>query len=202
MSLAGMDPEMVSHCPRHEQSATWKLGLTLAIPFILALLAGSYTFWTLSGSRIVGMVGGIIWAVCVFLIDLAVMPTLTHGANVPAGRIYFNTLPSRLHAWRRRLVGGDGMPRATRRFALFRILMAFVLGAVISHTLVMGIFSQRIFSEIEADKKKELSEEESHWKVQEKSLQERKPTYESPDVTPVDDLVKVSRRDTSKHKTI
>jgi peptidoglycan hydrolase CwlO-like protein len=192
-SLAGMDPEMMSRCPRHEQSATWKLGLTLAIPFILALLAGSYTLWTLTGSRIIGTVGGIIWAVCVFLIDLAVMPTLTHGANSPPGRVYFNTLPSRLHAWGRGLFEGDAMPTATRRFARLRILMAFVLGAVISHTLVMGIFSQRIFSEIEADRKKELDKEESHWKVQEKSLQERKPTYESPDVTPVDDLVKEER---------
>src|SRR5262249_53915826 len=162
-SCAGMDIETMSRCPRHEQSATWKLGATLLIPVSLALLAGGYTITTLFGRLSIGIVGAVAWAACIFLIDLAVMATITHRPGESGDRIYRNTPLSRLRAHIGGMLGGHGMSRTLRRFAFMRMLMALVLGTLMSHTLVMGIFHQRVFEEIEANRQVQLADLERKW---------------------------------------
>ncbi|MEM7388050.1 MAG: DUF4407 domain-containing protein, partial [Verrucomicrobiota bacterium] len=157
--LSGATSSLLGRCSSHEQSVAGKLGATVLIPFCLGIAGGTYTLWSLTRDWPKAIVFGVLWGGAVLLIDVAVLALLTKQVKLekpiplPRDGGFFQRLGRHLEG------SVESVFRSLKNaaFPLLRILMAGVLGYVMSHALVLGLFNQRIFSEIEKARDAELA---------------------------------------------
>lgn len=152
--LAGADPRVFTHLPPSEGSDYAKMGFTVLIPFILALTAGTFTLYTLQDtpkSLLVALPFGIVWALMILGMDVAIMSQL--AKRLPPQPLPVVSGPRQAYGRPAQpppapVRGSDG---GLRRFilALLRIMIAATLGLVMSHCLVLAIFKGRVQSQIE-----------------------------------------------------
>ena len=157
--LAGAEPSVFRHLPITETSDFTKLGLTLLIPFILALGAGSFTVYTLLEDKSIGLALGLglIWAVMVLMMDVAIMSQLMQRNSGDDG-------PRRASE-----TGGQAQPRKSKSrkrlvLGFLRIGIAATLGVVISHSLVSLIFKDRIEQQLQGMSNAELLKIEEQYR--------------------------------------
>ena len=139
--LSGADPETMRHCPRHIPELHARLGMTLFIPFGLALASGGYTIYVLNGHTgfLTALIFGLFWGLAVLAIDVAIVSQLRKGSELYEG----------VDTFFQRVIRGGKKTGSGLLVFFARLLMAGILGFIMSHTLVLGLFDHRITSEIE-----------------------------------------------------
>ena len=146
--LAGADPNAFSKLPPSETSDFVKLGMTVLVPFGLALVAGTFTLYSLQDpdGKSMGKAGaiGVLWALVVLVIDVAVMSQLV------------KEVPDELDSDLRPLVSHEKPSRKGNRrnniVALLRITIAATLGFLMSHCMVLYAFKTRVEQQVNANR--------------------------------------------------
>jgi|GEM_PF-3890988 len=149
--LAGADPgvfQKLGPSGRSEASDFLKLGITVLVPFVLALAAGSFTLYTIQDDPknfLVALFFGIVWALIILGIDVAIMSQLLKAVDLPppesAVRGYRWETPAP------RPVRKKGWGRIC--LPILRVVMAAALGLFMSHCLVLAIFKGRVQQQME-----------------------------------------------------
>lgn len=168
--LSGVEPTIFEQyrVPLHERSTYAKLGITLFIPLIFAVFSAGVTMFSVLGrapekvtfNAVISLVFGLLWGLIIFIMDIAIM--------------------SQMSKW---VAGLDGRPRyfPGQRVPLFskignflamcyrkpfemivptlRMVAAAILGVVMSHAIVLEIFSSTVDGVVqqERDQKEELA---------------------------------------------
>ena len=149
--FAGADPDAFQYLKevgKSEANEFAKLGFTVLVPFIMALGAGTFTIYTLMDpkSLAISLTFGVVWAIMILAIDVAIMSQLVKRVEPPASvrsqRAFSQASPPKP---RKR-------PSNFRNFllALCRITIAATLGALISHCIVLAVFKNRVAGQMEA----------------------------------------------------
>ena len=146
--LAGADPSLFRALPRNETGEWTKMGMTLCLPVVVAVIAGSITFYKLTVSIPWGVLSGLILGSLILLLDMAVMSALQKEPQANP-----STMPGTGFA------ESKGTRFSKRRvFAIGRTLLAIVLGVIFSHALVLTFFSNRVTQQVEANRTKKRAE--------------------------------------------
>jgi hypothetical protein len=167
--LAGADPKAFRFLAPHEATDYSKMGVTVLVPFLLALGAGSFTLLTLQDTAQqnipMAVAFGVIWALAILAIDVAIMSQLTKDVPAPPPpQVTNNRLGPRMQK--------DAAPPSVYRpsggknffIAIVRIMIAVCLGTLMSHCLVLAIFRDSVKQQVIADRAGGL--EEIHAKYQ------------------------------------
>jgi len=158
-----MDASLMKECDRHDQQTVWKIGITIFIPLLFALCAGAYTVFTLTESKVLAVALAPIWSVIIFMLDFAVLPLLVAK---PRLKVSYHGRLSRIRAESNGRAWGVG---------LTRLAIGLVLGSVISHSLLLGLFHQRIDTEIQTVRSNELRRLQGDWTTQAEILRTAEP---------------------------
>ena len=153
--LAGGDPASFRKLPRAEASEFAKLGVVVLIPALLAVTAGTFTVQTYRDdqSLTAPLIFGLIWCGVILTLDIIVMSQMTKGAPLP--KRVSSEPKSNLGAQRRperTIIERSQHSQGGGRFAaiLIRLVFSIVLGAVMSHCLLLAFFGTRIKQQLDA----------------------------------------------------
>lgn len=157
--LAGAEPGYFKYLSAHNASQYAKIGLSVLVPFILALMAGSYTTYNLQEepkSQLVAMLVGAVWAAFILIVDVTAMSLMVKQRALPpllplpspppphGPRPVYGRIPPAEPAH----PAGPALPAArNKQIALVRLSIALVLGLFMSHSLVLLVFKNRVLQQ-------------------------------------------------------
>ena len=144
---AGADVQLLRYCPNYDRVKLQGIGGTVIATAVLAFISGSYAFYTVFGPNspardepisltwfVIAMLAGLVWAAVIYNLDRFIVSTTGHGDGTDAIRWY---------------EVGHALPR---------ILMACLIGFVLSKPLEIRIMKSEIDSRLQtlqSDLKKE-----------------------------------------------
>ena len=144
---AGADVQLLRYCPNYDRVKLQGIGGTVIATAVLAFISGSYAFYTVFGPNspardepisltwfVVAMLAGLVWAAVIYNLDRFIVSTTGHGD------------------------GTDSITFGEIFKALPRILMACLIGFVLSKPLEIRIMKSEIDSRLQtlqSDLKKE-----------------------------------------------
>lgn len=141
---AGVDVQLLKHCPSYDRVKLQGIGGTVIATAALAFISGSYAFYTVFGPNpvdgpdelsfgwmLVAMFFGLVWSAVIYNLDRFIVSTTGHGDgtdNVTLGEI------------------GRALPR---------IMMAMLIGFVLSKPLEIRIMKTEIDAALKIEQQKE-----------------------------------------------
>ena len=144
---AGVDIQLLKHCPSYDRVKLQGIGGTVIATAILAFISGSYAFYTVFGPKsvnnpdeisfmwmLISCFFGLVWGSEIYNLDRFIVSTTGHGD------------------------GTDSITRIEIFNALPRMLMAVLIGIVLSKPLEIRIMKTEIDAVL-FDKQKKKSEE-------------------------------------------
>lgn len=166
--LAGAEPSIFQYLRSPGEATNFaKMGATVLIPFAIAVAAATYTAYTLMETKLLwkAWLFGIGWGLIIAIIDVAIMsqmmkPRERKKADDDSGPSLFKAKKPlhRKASFAERLFGRFG----NLLVAGSRAVIAIVLGVIMSHTIVLGLFKNQVKQEIEAvrsDKREQFETE-------------------------------------------
>lgn len=168
--LSGVEPTIFEQyrVPLHERSTYAKLGITLFIPLIFATFSAAVTMFSVLGrapekmtfNAILSIMFGIVWGLIIFIMDIAIMSQMSKWVAGLDGRPRY--FPGQRASFFTKI--GNFLTVCYRKpyemiVPTLRMIAAAILGVVMSHAIVLEIFSSTVDGVVqqERDQKEELA---------------------------------------------
>ncbi len=147
---AGVDVQLLKHCPSYDRVKLQGIGGTVMATAALAFISGSYAFYTVFGPNpvdgpseisfgwmLVAMFFGLVWSAVIYNLDRFIVSTTGHGD------------------------GTDSVTLGEIARALPRMMMAVLIGFVLSKPLEIRIMKTEIDAELKIEQQKEAKKLET-----------------------------------------
>jgi hypothetical protein len=154
--LGGFDYGSLEKSPASERKFAFSLGLTIFIPFLLAIGGSLYMFMRLTESWFISIPCSLFIGIFVLLIDFASMNALKKKVQINSREVSFKkSALSQFFTF---------IPNTASRvnivywlLVVIRLVVAVLVSGVISHIVALGMFANRIDGHLESERDQELS---------------------------------------------
>jgi hypothetical protein len=150
-----------------EHEKYFHIGMTIFLTWLLATMGGTYAFYIIFGNFGFALMGGLVWGLIIFNLDRYMMVTIKKNGTVL-----------------RRLTFGEKIGNFIQEIipTIPRIIIALILGILITTPLEVYIFKDQINNHIQSNKQalidKNINQTHSNYLKQKNSMETAKRTFE------------------------
>lgn len=166
---SGANFNILKYCPE-EGNKFASIGATILLTAILACLSGGYAFHFVFESTLLSILFGVFWGIVIYNLDRYIVMSLRKGNSEKISTIIKEPDPTTKKSMISDKISSSGN---TLLMALPRIVIAIIIALTVSKPIELRLFNKRIVKELGNIEKNDISEFETKFKNEIKSINEQ-----------------------------